>query len=78
MYHTKCTCLVNGRQPGHFLQEDLPNILKTVELNLQQNSVTVDEILFHQLQPRDSMAPITRGMPNGWLPSPEGCRMIKI
>ena len=44
MYHTKCTCLVNGRQPGHFLQEDLPSILKTVELNLQQNSVTVDEI----------------------------------
>ena len=52
-----------------------------------------------QLQPRDSMAPITRvcrmdgsyhsryaewmapitrGMPNGWLPSPEVCQMLKV
>ena len=23
-------------------------------------------IFFHQLQPRDSMAPITRGLPNGY------------
>ena len=44
MYHIKCTCLVNGGQSGHLLQEDLPSILKTVEINLQQNSVTVDEI----------------------------------
>ena len=29
---------------GKTAQEDLPCILKTVELNLQQNSVTVDEI----------------------------------
>ena len=45
MYHTNYTCFVNGKQPTQFLEEDLPSILKTVELNLQQERVTIDEII---------------------------------
>ena len=44
MYHTKITCLVNGRQSKQFLRDDLPKIIRSVELNLQQNSVTAAEI----------------------------------
>ena len=44
MYHAKSTCLVDRRQSKEFLRDDLPKIIRSVELNLQQNSVTAAEI----------------------------------
>ena len=36
--------LQNGRQSKQFLRDDLPKIIRSVELNLQQNSLTAAEI----------------------------------
>ena len=42
MYHTKCSYLVNGRNPLHFVKTDLPSILETIvsELNSCDTSVS--------------------------------------
>lgn len=44
MYHTKCTCLVNGKQTAYFMETDLPKIIDLVEDNLQSENTSVNEV----------------------------------
>ena len=44
LYHTKSSCLVNGKQKNVFIRDDLPEILKIGEQNLIKHGTTVDEV----------------------------------
>ena len=44
MYHTKSSCLVNGKRANIFIDTDLPEILKIVETNLVSSGVSVSEV----------------------------------
>ncbi|KAH3791539.1 hypothetical protein DPMN_145027 [Dreissena polymorpha] len=44
LYHTKSSCLVNGKRRNVFIRDDLPEIPKFGEQNLIKHGTTVDEV----------------------------------
>ena len=47
LYHTRCSALVNGKADQHFIETDLPNIIKLAEQNLSDNNTTLSELNNH-------------------------------
>ncbi len=44
MYHTKSTCLVNGKQTVQFCDNDFPEMLKLAEDRLHTQHVSVEDV----------------------------------
>ena len=44
MYHTKCSYLVNGHDPWHFVEVDLPNIFKVIEDKLNEQDLSICDV----------------------------------
>ena len=44
MYNTKCSCLVNGKQPHQFTETDLPNMLTKLHKQLQLCDTTIEDV----------------------------------
>lgn len=44
MYHTQCSCLINGKNTHLFLGTDLPNILNSIESLLAENNCSVSDM----------------------------------
>ena len=44
MYHTKCSYLVNGKNPQHFVTVDITNTISDITKDLQNQGTPVSEI----------------------------------
>lgn len=44
MYHTKCSCLINGKKTDVFIKTDLPNILRSIQYALKLNDLSVTDV----------------------------------
>lgn len=44
MYNTKCSCLINGKQPHQFTETDLPSMLNKLEEQLSLCGITVEDV----------------------------------
>lgn len=49
MYHTKCSYLVNGRNPRHFISEDLPKIVDSIRSQLDRPISAINDELRQML-----------------------------
>ena len=46
LYYTKSSCLINGKNPQQFIDQDLPIILKNIEDKLKSSNTSVTEYNF--------------------------------
>lgn len=44
LYHTKCTCLINGRKTSQFLETDLPSVISIIDSRLAADNMTVHSV----------------------------------
>lgn len=44
LYHTTCSCLVNGKQTYLFLERDMPELVKRIEIEVQSQNTSIDNI----------------------------------
>lgn len=44
LYHTRCTCLLNGKHTDHFMSINLAEIMLNIKAGLQAENVTLNEI----------------------------------
>jgi len=45
LYHSRCSCLINGKDEEHFLTIDFPKIIDIVEKKLAEKKVTMSEFV---------------------------------
>ena len=43
MYHTRSSCLVNGKNAAQFLQKDLPSIFTAIEQNISSENCSIED-----------------------------------
>lgn len=43
MYHTKCSCMVNGRSTLQFINTDVVKIFDLIQMRLSDNRCTLDQ-----------------------------------
>lgn len=44
LYHTTCTCLINGSKTAQFMSEDLHSIISVIETELVNENTTVEDV----------------------------------
>lgn len=44
MYHTTCSCLVNGKNSNTYMERDLSKIIEIVETSLSASGITIPEL----------------------------------
>ena len=45
LYHTRCSCLINGKNENHFLENDFPKIIEIVERKLAEKKITMTDFI---------------------------------